>query len=193
MSFSLKSKVKIMLLASFVMIFGAAIPTQAVDPDYHPYSSCYDTYWNYGGWGYNNYGDVNINYTYTQNGDYYYGYRFLLGEQEWEEHFSFFNINEVSSNPNLTVFSDNYGDVSWVGKAYYTRSPKDILLNEWWHKTYSHYDYHEYTRVSIHELGHTHGLAHTSCKNEVMSNHKEKNIEQDWLGDGDVSGIRDIY
>lgn len=193
MSLSLNSKVRFLLVASLLLIFGVVSPAQASPTSDHPYSSCYDKYLFYGGWGYDSSGNVNINYTYTQNGSYYYGYRFQLADNEWSEHFSFFNIKEVSSNPNLTVFSDNYGDTGWVGKAYYTRSPKDIFLNEWYHQNYSWYGYTEYERTAIHELGHTHGLDHTSCLNEIMSNNPDRNISQTWLGDGDVSGIRDIY
>jgi predicted Zn-dependent protease len=192
MSLSLNNKVGFLLL-SLLLVLGVVNPVQASPTDDHPYSSCYGTYLFYGGWDRTMTGDVNINYTYTQNGEYYYGYRFLLADEEWSEHFSFFNIKEVTSSPNLKVISDNYGDTGWVGRAYYTRSPKEILLNEWYHKNYSNYGYTEYERTSIHELGHTHGLDHTSCKNEIMSNSDDKNISQIWLGDGDVSGIRDIY
>lgn len=46
--------------------------------------------------------------------------------------------------------------------------------------------------VAIHELGHTHGLDHTSCVDEIMSNNEDRDIYQVNLGDGDIAGIKDI-
>ena len=188
---------KIRLLIPLVLFFVLIIPNfseaHTGSHENHPSSDGYKKYWFYDGWGLNSSLKVNINYTYTQKGDYWYGYRFQLADSQWSDHFNFFNINKVSSNPNLEVVSDNYGDTGWVGRAYYTRSPKDILLNEWYHKNRSNYSYVEYERTSTHELGHTHGLNHTSYKTEIMSNAEGRDISQTHLGDGDVSGIRDIY
>lgn len=185
-----------LLLASSTLLLGVSVPTntaQASPIKEHAKSSCYETYWTYGGWGYSSTGKVNINYTYTKKGKYDYSYRQEAAGRQWSSHFSFFNIKKVTSKPNLTVVSDNYGDTGWVGKAYYTRSPKEILINEWYHANKSYYGFTEYERTAIHELGHTHGLNHTSCKYEIMSNNEDRDISQTHLGNGDVSGIRDIY
>lgn len=185
-----------LLLISLILILGFTSPvikSKAAPIKDHPRSSCYDKYLLYGGWKYTSSGNVNINYTYTKKGKYDYDYRQEVAGRQWSNHFGFFKIKKVTSSPNLKVVSDNYGDTGWVGKAYYTRSPKDILLNEWYHANRSNYGYTEYERTAIHELGHTHGLDHVSCKNEIMSNHADRNISQTHLGNGDVSGIRDIY
>jgi hypothetical protein len=156
-------------------------------------AACYDLINFYSGWGYGSNYKVNINYTYQQNGSYYYGYRILLAEGEWESEFGLFNMNEVSSGGNMKLISDTYGDTGWVGRAYYLENPKRILINEWYQANRSYYDYTAYTRTIIHEMGHTHGLDHTSCVNEVMSNSADKNIYQTNLGDGDRAGIKDKY
>lgn len=179
---------------TFAMSFTTSnLKTQASPIGDHPTSSCYEKYLTYGGWNYSSTGKININYTYTQYGQFNYDYRQQQAGLEWSSHFGFFNIKKVTSSPNLKVFSGDYGTTGWVGKAYYTRSPKEIYLNEWYHANNSNYGFTQFERVAIHELGHTHGLNHTSCKNEIMSNHEDRNLSQIHLGNGDVSGIRDIY
>lgn len=156
-------------------------------------NSCYDLLNWYDGWSYGSNYKVNINYTYKQDGSYFYDYRIALAEDEWESEFGLFNMKKVSSGGNLSIISDDYGDIGWVGMAYYKESPKRILINEWYHSNYDHYDWTAYERVVIHEMGHTHGLDHTSCVNEIMSNNANRDIYQTNLGDGDRAGIRDKY
>lgn len=179
-----KLLVLVMIIVSFTVFSGVSKANAA----------CYDLYNFYDGWTYSdtNY-KVNINYTYEQNGSYYYGYRISLAEQEWESEFGLFNMNKVSTGGNMRIVSYNYGDTGWVGYAYYRESPRRILINEWYQINKSYYDYTAYTRTIIHEMGHTHGLDHTSCVNEVMSNNDNKDIYQTNLGDGDRAGIKDKY
>lgn len=193
-------KVTLVLIIA-VLIIGlfntVMVPSEIVAHDgTHSYSpDCYDLINFYSGWPRDSRGNIHINYTYDQNGEYYYGYRILKGGDEWSSHFSFFNFNEVSSDTerNTAIFSSNYGDTGWVGVAYYRNDPKEILLNEWYHKNYSNYDFVAYERVAIHEYGHLHGLDHTDCTTEIMSNNPDRDIKQVDLGDGDVSGINDKY
>ncbi|MDX8367302.1 matrixin family metalloprotease [Cytobacillus sp. IB215665] len=196
MSSRINSKVRLLFLSAMtiLMLFGIVIgSTNAAPTDEHPSSNCYKKISRYSGWEYDNNQQININFTYTQNGSYDYSYRIDLAGEEWNEHFSFFNFNEVSRGNNLAIESDDYGDTGWVGAAYYARSPKDIYLNEYYHKNYSWYGFVEYERTAIHEYGHTHGLSHTSCTTEIMSNNSNRDISQVDLGDGDISGIRSIY
>lgn len=156
-------------------------------------AACYDLYNLYDGWSYGSNYKLNINYTYAKNGSYDYSYRVSLAEQEWESEFGLFNMNKVTSGGNMRIVSYNYGDTGWVGTAYYRESPRRILINEWYHINRSSYDFTAYQRTIIHEMGHTHGIDHTSCVNEIMSNSSSKNIYQTNLGDGDRAAIKDKY
>ncbi|MDG5788064.1 hypothetical protein QA612_11235 [Evansella sp. AB-P1] len=111
---------------------------KAHDDAYISNSNCYSTYFFYGGWNPDSNGNVNINYAYDQRGQYGYSNRILLGGNVWRDSFSFFNFSWVSPhNANAMWVSDDYGDVGWVGRAYYTSHPKELYLNEWYHKNWS--------------------------------------------------------
>lgn len=143
------------------------------------------------GYSYDSGGRLEVNWKYTQNGTKNYSYRIGQAASTWDSHIGFFD--EVSSGENTTIESDDWGDVGYVGRAYYTRSPLEFRLNEWYHINYSNYGYTEYQRTSLHEWGHLLGLAHVSNYDEVMNNATGKNISQTWLGDGDKAGINNKY
>ena len=129
-----------------------------------------------------------------KNGTYDYSNQISNGINEWTSHFSFMKFSKVTSGNNLLILSTNFGNTGWVGYAHNSGSPKQININEWYHiNQSSDYGYLQYERVAIHEIGHTFGLGHTSCKSEIMSNSDDRNISQVDLGNGDVSGIRDYY
>lgn len=156
------------------------------------HSTHYDKYLFYGGWGYTN-GDVVINYNLNTLGTKSYGYRLNLAIDEWESSLAAFEFSENELNHNCSITSDNYLDSGWVGLAYYSRNPKEIFINEWYHINRSNYNYTAYERVIIHEFGHLHGLDHVDCTEEIMSNNANRDIYQTDLGDGDIGGIKDIY
>lgn len=188
----LKKLIALVVLPALLMSLLISPQGEAHDGT-HTYSSCYSLISFYSGWPRDNLGRVYINYTYTQRGEIFYGYRIQLAGDEWSDHFSFFNFNNVSSGENAKWISDDYGDTGWVGKAYFRNDPKELYLNEWYHWNYSNYDYIAYQRTAIHEYGHTHGLDHTSCVSEIMSNNANRDIKQTDIGDGDWSGIQNKY
>lgn len=157
----------------------------------------YDTYFNYDEWPRSNSGTIYIDYYYSKNG--YYDYRDEIKDasDSWENiESSPFVISKTSneSKANLIIKSDDYGDTGWVGRAYYNRDPKEIRLNEWYHDNSPvnghSYRYSCYENTVLHELGHTHGLDHYDCPDEVMHTTHNHVLTPN---DGDVQGIHNIY
>lgn len=153
---------------------------------------------------YGNNGKVNLAYSYTQSGSYYFGYRISLAADTMSGRINYgtyymgynsyapFNMYENTSGANITITSNNYGNVNWVGNCSYQQKVKPIKLNEYW-ITASGYDYgiEEYTVVTVHEMLHAAGLDHYNCTDEVMYP-SERGANFD-LHPGDIGGVYDIY
>lgn len=157
----------------------------------------YDKFFFYDKWPRANNGTVYIDYHYSANGNYDYSDEIKDASDSWENiDYSPFVISKTSkkSRANLIVTSDDFGDTGWLGKAYYNRDPKEIRLNEWYHAN-SPVDGHRfryscYENTMLHEFGHTHGLDHYDCPDEVMNTFHTHVFTPN---DGDVQGIKDIY
>lgn len=150
-------------------------------------------------------GKVNINYSYTEAGSHYFGYRVLLaayalgGTSTYSNWYMSYNnyppflLTEVSpSSANVPITSNNYGNVDWVGLCSASSKVKNIKINEYFMDDgYYNYALEEYTVVILHEMLHSVGLDHYNCNDEVMLSAK-RGYNYD-LHPGDIGGIYDKY
>lgn len=194
-------------LITFTLILSVISTTVFAYTDYeNTHRSHYDKYFFYfNPYSYGSNSKVNIAYTYTQSGSYYFGYRISQAAQALSgttcyssyhmdyNNYAPFNVIESSTNTNMTLTSKNYGNVDWTGQCSYQSAVKPIKLNEYFidNATYK-YSIEEYTIVTLHEMLHACGLDHyEDCGTEVMyTSVRGKNFD---LQPGDIGGIYDKY
>lgn len=176
-----------------ICLISSVATAAASDHRYH-----YDKFSFYDEWEYSSDGDIDIRYYYDEDGTYDFGTEVAVGVIAWEDMadspFDFIKTSD-RSKADLLFGSDNYGDTGWTGYAYGDEVPKRIEINEYWKKN-SPVDGHTYTydcyiNTVVHEVGHSHGLDHYDCDDEVMVDYHIDGLDDPYVGDR--QGIYDIY
>ena len=124
-----------------------------------------------------------VEWWYSQDGDYYYGYRILLGANAWEDAGVGAGFTEVSDKDDsvIRIYSNDYGNVDWIGQHTPHIGYGTIKLNEYHHDSQGGYE--TYEEVFAHEMGHAFGLDHYDCDSELMKPKGYNGTPDPYIGD----------
>lgn len=136
------------------------------------------------GWG-----DPDVTWWYDQDGSKDFHGMVDAAAYAWIQSSTPIYMTEVDNqdDSDLRVYSNNYGTTGWYGRFYQYFFYQNIALNEY----YTVVTDPQWCEVASHEMGHTHGLGHYDCSQELM-------VAEGFIGTyypqtGDVAGVNAKY